>query len=335
MTTWNQYLKDYRTKHPNMPFREAQKKAGIQYKKDRPCTATSIRKKMSQITEAQKDKICNILDAPPNKKTPVKKAVKKPPSKKAPSKKPPAPSGKYYNPNLAQDLAKRYPDSSVDSIKKVFDKFENAVISNNMYTGLYAKRLEGLPSLKKYQANKKQPLINMSQQQLKSWEDRKASQMEQKAKLDTFLKNPGVYKNNIFGEWFVNRLLMIADDLVEVLFYHYKYMRGNIAKSLKITAIPDGNQGTMFTEWIKRKLDRLYESDEVIKARPRPNYMKTSGIEEHDLSRYEQYDYHEHKKAGMSDKEIFQTIANARKERNARSAKTRAKSKRRPTKFYV
>jgi hypothetical protein len=260
MTTWNQYLKDYRTKHPNMPFREAQKKAGIQYKKDRPCTATSIRKKMSQITEAQKDKICNILDAPPNKKTPVKKAVKKPPSKKAPSKKAPVkkapvkkapvkkapvkkaptPSGKFYNPNLAQDLAKRYPDSSVDSIKKVFDIFENAVISNNLYTGLYAK--------------KKQPPINMSPRQLKAWE-------EQMVKLDTFLKNPGVYNNRQFGEWFVNRLLMIADDLVEELFNHYKYMRNNITKSLKINIIPDGIQGTRFTEWIKRKLDRLYESE--------------------------------------------------------------------------
>jgi len=73
MTKWNQYLKDYRSKHPNMPYKEAQKKASVQYKKGNQCTSKNIIKKIYKATDGQKDKICKILDIKKNRKAPGKR----------------------------------------------------------------------------------------------------------------------------------------------------------------------------------------------------------------------------------------------------------------------
>ena len=77
---------------------------------------------------------------------------------------------------------------------------------------------------------------------------------------------------------------------------------------------------------VKNKLDLLYESDEIKKAKPKANYMKTSGVSIHDLSRIEQIVFDSGKKSGMSDNEIFQTIETRRIFRNTKPRKKREKS---------
>ena len=193
-----------------------------------------------------------------------KPIVKKPIVKKPIVKKEKSEPSKYYNKDFAKSIVKRNPGSNIVNINKVLDKFESSFITSGMYTGLAEIPMQNVQNMTKFEVKKKnrQPVVGFSEKQLKFMDEQRGNRISHLNDLDKLLKCSALYQNKIFGEWFVNRLLILDDYLVEILFNHYKHMRANISMTFDIDNAPnDSIKGTKFTEWIEDNLDRFYDSN--------------------------------------------------------------------------
>jgi hypothetical protein len=205
----------------------------------------------------------SIVKKPIDKKPIVKKPNVKKPIVKKPKKEKSEPS-KYYNKDFVKSIVKRNPGSNIDNINKVLDKFESSFITSEMYTGLMQIPMQNVQNMTKFEVKKKyqQPVVGFSEKQLKFMDEQRGNRISHLDNLNKLLKCPALYQNKIFGEWFVNRLLILDEYLVEILFNSYKHMRANILMTFDINNIPRADiEGVQFTTWIKDKLDQFYDSN--------------------------------------------------------------------------
>lgn len=124
---WTTFLREYRAKHPTLSYRTQLSRASAEYGSK--CRPTVLTKKLKTATQAQKDKICEVLNLDTNLKPNDKKSVRH--ATMAKRRQFVKPGADYYdNPYWTDEIYENYQNMS----RKELDRITKAEISQENKT---------------------------------------------------------------------------------------------------------------------------------------------------------------------------------------------------------